>query len=296
MSKRPRLLVLGATGPQQRPVAERLLAEGFPVRLLVRDVAAASALARRGAEVVAGDLGDAASVRRAMAGVEGVSLFVPFMNPRPEFGHHVLDAARAAGVRRIVWNPTGAVPPGKTGHPGMDLRFELQQALASSDFDAVTIEPTAYLENFLMPALVEELKTKHTFAYPMPPTSAMQWVCHDDVAQFVVKAFQTPTLKRATVAVCGPERLTGDDIAERLSRGLGRTIRFRSMPPREFGEVLDRAMGPGTGERVVGFYEGLLAAPERFSSNVDLAAALERLPITPTTVEAWSRKLAALLT
>jgi hypothetical protein len=145
-------------------------------------------------------------------------------------------------------------------------------------------------------ALVEELKSRDSFAYPMPPTARMHWVSHGDVAQFIVKAFQTPSVSRTSIAVSGPEALTGDEIAERMSKGLGRPIRFRAMPPREFGAVLDRAFGPGTGERVVGFYEAMFEQPALFSSNVDLSAALARLPIAPTTVEAWARARASDLT
>ncbi len=296
MSKSSTILVYGATGPQQRPVVERLLAAGFSVRVLVRDAGSATALAKQGAQVVTGDLSLPETLRTASEGVEAISLFVPFMNPRLEFGVNALEAARSAGVRRVVWNPTGAVPPAKTGNPGMDVRFGLRQVLQASDFDAVIIEPTAYLENFLMPAIIDELKRESRFAYPMPKQTTMQWVSHDDVAQFIVKAFQTPAVSRTSISVSGPELLDGDGIAERMSRGLGRTIRFRPMPPREFGDVLDKAMGPGTLERVVPFYEALFAQPTLMSSNVDLSAALKRLPIQPTTVEAWTRARAALLT
>lgn len=296
MTQVKRVLVYGATGPQQRPVAERLLAAGFSVRVLVRNPASAEALEKKGAEVVQGDLSEPTSLARATKGVDAVSLFVPFMNPRLEFGLNALEAARKAGVRRVVWNPTGAIPPGKVGHPGMDVRVELRDRLLTPDFDAVIIEPTGYLENFLMPALVDELKTRNTFAYPMPRETKVQWITHEDVAQFLVKALQTPTLSRTSLAVSGPEHLTGDLIAAAMSRALERRIEFRPMPPREFGDVLDRAIGPGAGAQVVGFYESVFANPASFSSNVDLEAALALLPIQPTTVEAWARAKAALLT
>jgi hypothetical protein len=60
--------------------------------------------------------------------------------------------------------------------------------------------------------------------------------------------------------------------------------------------VLDRAFGPGSGERVVGFYEALFEQPALFASNVDLGQALRLLPIEPTTVEAWARARATELT
>lgn len=296
MSRSLTILVYGATGPQQRPVAERLLAAGFSVRVLVRDPRAAEALERRGAQVVVGDLSNLDQLHRASQGVDAVSLFVPFLNPQLAFGRNALEAARSAGVRRVVWNATGAVPPVLTGNPGVDVRLELRALLEAHGFDFVVIEPTAYLENFLMPALVEELRTRDTFAYPMPRASRMQWVAHDDVAQFVVKALQTPAVSRASIAVAGPEALTGDDIAERMGRALGRRIQFRPMPPSEFGAVLDATLGPGTGARVVGYYEAIAAQPALFSSDVDVAAALAKLPIEPTTVEAWTRARARQLT
>ncbi|MBN8611642.1 MAG: NmrA family NAD(P)-binding protein [Deltaproteobacteria bacterium] len=290
------ILVYGATGPQGRPVAERLLAAGHRVRVLARKPAAASALAAKGAQVVEGDLTRPETLLAASRGVDAISLFVPFLDPNPDYGLAALEAARTAGVRRIVWNPTGPIPPASTGNPGMDVRRIVFEKLSvPGAFDYVVLQPTAYLENFLMPALVAELRKTSTFAYPMPPTSAMQWICHDDVAQFAVEAFNRPTVKNTVFDVSGPESLTGDQIAVRMTAGLGRPIEFRAMPPAEFGSVLDAAYGPGAGARVVPFYEALFASPALFSSSVDLSIALEALPVKSTNVEQWSRTHASLL-
>ncbi len=290
------VLVYGATGPQGRPVAERLLAAGHRVRVLARKPAAAAELAAIGAQVVEGDFTKLATLLSASTGVDAISLFVPFLDPNPSYGLAALQAARTAKVRRIVWNPTGPVPPALTGNPGMDVRrIVFEQLSAPGAFDFVVLQPTAYLENFLMPALVAELRKTSTFAYPMPPTSTMQWICHDDVARFAVEALARPAVTNAIFDVSGPERLTGDDIAVRLSAGLGRTVKFRSMPPQEFGGVLDAAFGPGAGARVVPFYEALFKNPALFGSNVDLSVALRALPVQPTSVEQWARARASQL-
>lgn len=295
MKAQETVLVYGATGPQGRPVAEGLVQAGFRVKALVRDLGRGAELERLGVQLVVGDLSDPESLRRAHQGVQAVSLFVPFFAPRIEYGHHAIEAALQAGVERVVWNPTGTIPPARTGAPGLDVRLEVMALLEASGLDYVVVQPTAYMENFLMPGLVEELKTKRTFSYPMPPTSRMQWISHHDVAQFVVRAFQSPGLHRRVFEVSGPEALTGPEIAERLSRALERTILFRPMPPVEFGQVLDRAFGSGAGAAVVGFYEAIFADPTRFGSSVDLAKALAELPIEPTTIEAWARQRRALL-
>src|SRR5690349_8778156 len=68
------VLVVGATGKQGGAAARHLLADGWPVRVLVRDTHAALAgeLAAAGARLVRGDMGDTASLAAAMRGVYGV--------------------------------------------------------------------------------------------------------------------------------------------------------------------------------------------------------------------------------
>jgi nucleoside-diphosphate-sugar epimerase len=63
-------LVTGGTGMLGSHVVDLLLSEGQSVRVLARDPGRAAHLTRRGVEVVAGDLADAASVARATRGVE----------------------------------------------------------------------------------------------------------------------------------------------------------------------------------------------------------------------------------
>jgi uncharacterized protein YbjT (DUF2867 family) len=68
------ILVTGATGHQGGAVARALLARGHKVRAMTRkpDGEAARALAGQGAEVVRGDLDDAGSLEKALAGAWGV--------------------------------------------------------------------------------------------------------------------------------------------------------------------------------------------------------------------------------
>jgi uncharacterized protein YbjT (DUF2867 family) len=68
------ILVAGATGNQGGATARHLLADGWDVSALVRDVSTepARALARVGAEVVMGNLDDRASIDAALEGVYGL--------------------------------------------------------------------------------------------------------------------------------------------------------------------------------------------------------------------------------
>jgi UDP-glucose 4-epimerase len=122
-----RLLVTGGAGFIGSHLVERLLAEGHTVRVL-DDFSAGRrenlTFAKPGAalEVVTGDIRDARAVADAVAGMEGVFheaalVSVPRSVESPELScdinahgtARILDAARRAGVRRIVFASSAAV-------------------------------------------------------------------------------------------------------------------------------------------------------------------------------------------
>src|SRR5437868_9798513 len=76
MTSKRNVLVTGATGQQGGAVARVLLARGHRVMALTRkpDSDAARRLASAGADIVTGDLGDAASVRKAAGDVDTMFL------------------------------------------------------------------------------------------------------------------------------------------------------------------------------------------------------------------------------
>jgi dihydroflavonol-4-reductase len=129
-SAKPRALVTGATGFVGSAVARRLLAEGFTVRVLARPGSDRRNLAGLDLEVAEGNLTDEASLQRACAGCDALfhvaadyRLWAP--NPQELYQANVegtralLQAARGAGVKRVVYTSSVAVlgiP--KDGTPG----------------------------------------------------------------------------------------------------------------------------------------------------------------------------------
>lgn len=110
-----RILITGSTGFIGGHLIRRLAGTPHELRCLVRDPdgRAARALACRGAEIVAGDVTDPDSVRRAVAGCEAVANLAniySFWERDPRVFDavnirgtaHVMEAALAAGVSKVV--------------------------------------------------------------------------------------------------------------------------------------------------------------------------------------------------
>jgi dihydroflavonol-4-reductase len=122
-----RTLLTGATGTVGHAIARALLAEGRAVRALVRDVERARELVPERVELMAGDVTDAGSVRRAVAGCDVVyhasglpEQWLPdaatFRRVNYEGTRHVLEAALAERVTSFLYTSTIDVfvmPPGQ---------------------------------------------------------------------------------------------------------------------------------------------------------------------------------------
>ena len=94
-------LITGATGDVGAKVVACLLERGERPRLFVRDASKARSLFGDRADIVEGDLGNDASVRRALEGVD--KLFLVNSGPQiPVRDEIAADAAKAAGVRHLV--------------------------------------------------------------------------------------------------------------------------------------------------------------------------------------------------
>ncbi|WP_405872974.1 NAD-dependent epimerase/dehydratase family protein [Streptomyces sp. NBC_00005] len=122
-------LVTGTTGQVGRRFVPRLLAQtraGERVRVLVREAARGERFAELGAEVVVGDLRDAESLGKAVAGVDAVVNVAASFRGVPDEEAWAVNrdaavalgrAALASGVRRFVQVSTGMVYGVGRGRP-----------------------------------------------------------------------------------------------------------------------------------------------------------------------------------
>lgn len=281
------ILVFGANGAQARPVAEQLAARGYKVTALVRDAAKAAPLAEAGVRIVVGDMDDAQAVSAAMKGQNGVFLLVSFAQGRAEQASTIVNAAAANGVERIVWNATGSILPVDIGNPGIDMRRAILAALKQGGVPFVALQPTIYMENLLMPIVADEVARQASLPYPLPNAARCQWISHADAAAFSVAAFEREDRDNLVIDICGPQRLSGSEIAASFSRALNRPIAYRPMPPAEFGATLP--LGESR-HLVTRYYEEVFADPSKATTDIDFRRTLALLPIEPTSMEQFARK------
>ena len=105
MASSPTLLITGATGTIGTELTKLLAAQGVPFRALARnpdDKSAQVLRALTGAEVVAGDFNDAASLDRALAGIERAFLLTNSTAQAEAQQLRFVAAAQRAGMQHVV--------------------------------------------------------------------------------------------------------------------------------------------------------------------------------------------------
>ncbi len=235
MSNQEIVLVSGATGKQGGSAARALLEAGYKVRALTRNPSsqAAKKLQDSGAEIVVGDMLHEESLAKALKGVNVVfSMTTSFQSTHEnevKQGINMVDAAKAAGVSHFVFTSVASADK-STGIPHFDTKYEVEQYLVQSGIPYTIIGPTAFMENFIQPFALPNLR-EGKISRGLPATRPVQLVAVADIgtfAAFVIQHRKDSPGKRIDIA--GDER-TGEETAAILSKAIGKQIRYESFPP-----------------------------------------------------------------
>lgn len=255
MTDRKTIAIAGATGAQGGGLARAILADpdgGFAVRALTRnpDSEAARALADAGAEVVAADLGDADSVRRAFDGAHGafcVTFYWEHMSPETEQAHAktLAQAAADAGVRHAIWSTLDDTRDwmpaedermpmlmGDYRVPHFDAKGESNHWFSDLGVPTTFLNTSFYWDNLIHFGLGPQRGDDGRLAITLPlGTAKMPGIAVDDIGRAAYAIFRAgPGMAGETIGIAG-EHVSGAEMAEKLGRFLGEPVGYNDVPP-----------------------------------------------------------------
>jgi NADH dehydrogenase len=228
------ILVTGAAGFVGNNVVRRLVAEGKPVRAMVRNVNKAKlrlADVRDKVEIVRGDVTDRASLGPLMRDVSAVVHTVAIALEKggatyEEVNYqgtiHVVDAAEAANVHRFVnVSQNGA----RSDHFSRFLRSKgrAQEYVASSTLRWTAVRPSAIFgpqDEFFNSIARLVRVTPLIFPNIGGGKAQFQPVSVDDVTTAIVRSIDDPHTYEKEFALGGPEVLTLEEIEKRILKAM----------------------------------------------------------------------------
>jgi uncharacterized protein YbjT (DUF2867 family) len=245
------ILVTGATGTIGSEVVRQLAARGEKVRALTRDPAGARLPS--GVDTMRGHPRDRAAVEGAMAGAEAAFLVGVFGPDDAEYDRGLVEAARAAGVRRIVKLSTIG-----TGDPRLGVfgtwHLPGEEAVRASGLEWTVLRPSSFASNTL--AWAQAVREGRPAPHLM--SDGRQGVVDPrDVSEAAAAALGDPRHSGRTYTLTGPEKLRASEQAAILGEILGRQVELTDLTPEQRREQL---LGAGLGET----YADSLVAGARF--------------------------------
>jgi uncharacterized protein YbjT (DUF2867 family) len=223
-----KVLVVGATGKYAGRVVPELKKRGATVRALLREAKSEGPARTQGADEIAlGDLSDAASLRAAAQGVEGVFHINPAFSPdEAAIGPRMVEAAKAAGVRKFVFS--GAIHPSISRMSNHASKQATEQAIYESGMIFTVLQPTMFMQT--LANSWKEVESQGRFSLPYSKEKKASYVDYPDVAEAAAIALTSHTLHYGTFQLCAPGMLNRFELVQIMSQALGRTIEAASQP------------------------------------------------------------------
>ena len=255
MAEKKIIAVLGATGAQGGGLVRAILSDpngGFAARAITRDVNSenAKALAKLGAAVVAADVDDAASLRRAFDGAYGafcVTFYWAHFSPEKEKeeAHGMATAAKQSAIQHVIWSTLEDtrkwVPlsdnrmPTLMGHykvPHFDGKGESDKFFTELGVPTTFLLTSFYWDNFIHFGSGPKKGPDGKFALIFPMgDKKLPGIAAEDIGKCAYGIFKRGNeFIGKTVGIAG-EHLTGFQMAAALTLALGQEVRYNSVPP-----------------------------------------------------------------
>lgn len=294
-----KVIVLGASGDQGIPLVNSLQRRGFAVTAGARRADAMANTPFPDLKMVHADITDSASLAAAFVGQDALVMHLPFEFDRAKaaaMGATIAAGARGSGLQKIVFNTSCFVADHDLDLTAHDGRRDIERALAETGIPCVFIEPTVFMDNIIRVWTKPSIVNRGVFPYPAAPELKISWIALSDVAEYMAAALETDRADGCHVPVGGPEALTGDEVALRLSAEVGKTIQFRSLEPDDFAANMSELV-TGSSELLPGTPYAGMAKFYRFYNTqpqsplvVDPRETAKLLDVEPLRMSVWLKQ------
>jgi uncharacterized protein YbjT (DUF2867 family) len=255
LSEKKTIAVVGATGAQGGGLVHAILRDAggpYRARAITRNPNSEKAqqLASLGAEVVAADVDDENSLKRAFEGAHGaycVTFYWAHFSPEREMAEAaaMARAAKAAGVSHVIWSTLedtrqwvplsdSRMPTlhGKYKVPHFDGKGESDRYFMESGVPATLLLTSAYWDNFIYFGMGPRKGPDGHLAITFPMgDKQLPGIAAEDIGACAYGIFLRGSEYAGKKVGIAGEHLTGAQMAAAFSKALGQEVRYNDVPP-----------------------------------------------------------------
>lgn len=219
-----KVLVLGATGNVGTPLVEELERRNVPVRAAVREIPESTRLGRpTSLEYVEFNYFDADTYEKAFDGISALYLLTPVMREPLGLVNALLDAAKKAGVQKIVRQSAYGADRALDNVRLLKWHQDCEKAIERSGIPNVVLRPTGFFQNYL--SFAEDISRAGVFHLSLG-SDRSSYIDARDVARVAATVLIESGHEGRKYNLTGPQALSNEDIADILSKATGDQIKF----------------------------------------------------------------------
>jgi uncharacterized protein YbjT (DUF2867 family) len=215
------ILITGASGSVGKAVLQEASRKVSTVRAMYRSKEEATKAPSR-CEAVVADYSDKQSLRKALDGVTSVYVVCSPIPQLVELESNMLDACKEAGVKHVVLNSAlGAGDYGKS-FPGWHRKVE--DKLKATAMSYTILRSNGFLQN-IVTYNAPSIRAQGAF-YAAMGDAKVSYLDVGDIAVVAVKALHASAHAGKTYELNGPEAISNQELAKRISKAAGRTVTY----------------------------------------------------------------------
>ncbi len=282
------ILITGATGTNGRELINQLTQAGHQVRAMVRSRAKAEQLSGPNVELFEGDFDNPASLSAAFKGASSAFFLSAFARDYKDWFGNFQTPALENGTPHIVkFSAYGADPESESAI--LRLHGETDAMLRQSRLPWTILQPNSFYQNMLYS--LSSIQKQGAFYLPLG-IARQSCVDVSDIGAVAVKALTEAGHAGKTYVLTGPEALTYEEMASKLSTAAGRSIRYVSITPAAAREALLKLGRPAWDVDVLIELYSVFAAGKASEVTRTMQELLHR---PPRTFDEYARDFALLL-
>ena len=185
-----------------------------------------AAKAPAGSEPVLADYADKQSLRKALDGVTSVFVVCSPIPQLVELESNVLDVCKESGVKHVVLNSALGAGDYPKSFPSWHRKVE--DKLKATGMSYTILRPNGFLQN-IVAFNAPSIRTQGAF-YVAMGDAKVSYVDVGDIAVVAVKALQGGVHSGKTYELNGPEAISNQELATRISAVTGRTVNYVDIP------------------------------------------------------------------
>ncbi len=285
-------VISGVTGNTGSVVAQTLIDQGQPVRVIVRTEEKGIAWKAKGAEIAVADILDIAAMTKALDGASGAYFLLPpdlenddFIGDSIKRAEAIVAAATVARLpHAVILSSVGAQHEERVGP--ITTISHLERLFVKAHIPLTAVRPGYFLENIqdVLPAAI------HEGVYPsmiLPLNRKIDMVATGDIGLTVAHALLDPSsTPHRVIELRRADQYSAEDIAKELSRALDRDVVAVAVPQEVWVDQLKQSgLSQQSAEALAEMHENInngridFLDPGARKASVDLSTFIANLAV-----------------